>query len=95
MIIGVPCEIKSDEYRVAMLPVGAEELTRRGHTVLIQKDAGAGSGIPDELYQEHGAGIVDSTEEVFERAELIVKVKEPQPGLVIKSELEEFRGNWS
>lgn len=62
-----------------MLPVGAEELTRRGHTVLVQKDAGEGSGIPDELYQEHGAQIVASASEVLERAELIVKVKEPQP----------------
>lgn len=79
MIIGVPREIKSDEYRVAMLPVGVEELSRRGHSVLIQKDAGAGSGIPDELYRQQGAVIAGSAGEVFEQAELIVKVKEPQP----------------
>lgn len=78
MIIGVPREIKPDEYRVAMLPVGAEELTRRGHIVLVQKDAGAGSGIPDELYEQHGARIVDNPSDVFNQADLVVKVKEPQ-----------------
>lgn len=78
MIVGVPREVKLDEYRVAMLPVGAEELTRRGHRVLIEKDAGTGSGIANEFYEQHGAEIVDSASELFERAELIVKVKEPQ-----------------
>src|SRR5262245_34549798 len=75
--IGVPKEIKADEYRVAMIPVGVEELTRAGHHVLVQAGAGHGSGIPDERYQEHGARIVPSAAEVWARADLIVKVKEP------------------
>ena len=58
MIVGVPKEIKTDEYRVAMIPVGVEELTRAGHKVLIQAGAGQGSGISDEQYAEHGAEIV-------------------------------------
>ena len=77
--VGVPREIKQDEYRVAMLPVGVLELTRRGHRVVIQSGAGAGSGIPDEAYTENGAEIVDDAASVFEQADLIVKVKEPQP----------------
>lgn len=79
MIVGVPKEIKTDEYRVAMIPVGAEELTRAGHEVLIEKGAGLGSGIPDELYVENGATIIDSAAELFAKSDLIVKVKEPQP----------------
>lgn len=79
MIIGVPKEIKQDEYRVAMLPVGVEELTRAGHRVLIQQGAGQGSGIADEEYVAHGAELVASAIDVFSAAELIVKVKEPQP----------------
>lgn len=79
MIVGVPREIKSDEYRVAMLPVGVEELSKAGHRVLVESGAGLGSGIPDELYAIHGAEIVDGAEPVFAEAELIVKVKEPQP----------------
>lgn len=79
MIVGVPREVKSDEYRVAMLPVGVEELTRRGHRVLIERGAGVGSGIPDEQYAIHGAEIVESAQVVFGEAGLIVKVKEPQP----------------
>jgi len=78
MIIGVPVEVKQHEYRVAMLPVGVEELTRKGHRVLIQAGAGAGSGILDQDYQANGAEIVATSEEVFERAEMVVKVKEPQ-----------------
>ncbi|MHC4875541.1 MAG: alanine dehydrogenase [Planctomycetota bacterium] len=77
--VGVPREIKQDEYRVAMLPVGVEELTRRGHRVLIQSGAGIGSGLPDEQYSEHGAEIVPDADAVFGQADLIVKVKEPQP----------------
>src|ERR1043165_1244591 len=76
-IIGVPSEIKTDEYRVAMIPVGVEELTKAGHKVLIQKGAGQGSGIADEQYSANGAEIVSSAAEVWGRAELIVKVKEP------------------
>ena len=79
MIIGVPREVKSDEYRVAMLPVGAQLLVQDGHTVLIEKDAGLGSGFENEDYLRAGAELVDSAEELFRRAELIVKVKEPQP----------------
>jgi len=79
MIVGVPREIKDHEYRAGLLPVGVEELVRRGHAVLVQRGAGLGSGIRDEDYAKHGAVIVDAAQEVFARAELIVKVKEPQP----------------
>lgn len=79
MIVGVPREIKQDEYRVAMIPVGAEELTNAGHTVLVEHGAGLGSGIPDELYAVNGAEIVASAEEVFARSDMVIKVKEPQP----------------
>src|SRR4051812_2012455 len=75
--IGVPKEIKTDEYRVAMIPVGVEELTRAGHKVLVQAGAGLGSGIDDEQYAANGAEIVGSAAEVWKRADLIVKVKEP------------------
>jgi len=78
MLVGVPREIKEDEYRVAMLPVGVEELTRTGHHVLVQQGAGLGSGIPDEEYAASGATIVPTAEEVFAQADLIAKVKEPQ-----------------
>jgi alanine dehydrogenase len=77
MIVGVPKEIKADEYRVAMIPVGAEELTRAGHTVLIQAGAGQGSGISDEQYASNGAAIVATAGEIWKQADLIVKVKEP------------------
>jgi alanine dehydrogenase len=79
MIIGVPREVKSDEYRVAMLPVGVEELTHAGHQVLIEAGAGVGSGIADQEYREQGAQLVASAAEVFAAADLIVKVKEPLP----------------
>jgi alanine dehydrogenase len=78
-IIGVPKEIKADEYRVALIPVGVEELTRAGHRVLIQSGAGQGSGISDEQYQAYGAEIVAPAAEIWGRADLIVKVKEPLP----------------
>ena len=78
MIIGVPREIKQDEYRVALLPVGAEELTRAGHRVLVQQGAGFGSGIPDALYAENGAEIIAAQQNIFAQADLIIKVKEPQ-----------------
>ncbi len=80
MIIGIPKEIKEQEQRVALLPSAAEQLIRRGHSVLVQKDAGLGSGYPDEDYVKAGAEIVDTTKEVFARAEIIVKVKEPLKG---------------
>jgi alanine dehydrogenase len=79
MIIGVPKEIKLDEYRVAMLPVGVEELVRAGHRVLIEAGAGLGSGLPDSEYELAGGELVTDVAEIFRRADLIVKVKEPQP----------------
>lgn len=78
MIIGVPKEVKQDEYRVALIPVGAEELTKAGHRVLVQRGAGLGSGIPDELYVENGAEIAESAERIWAESDLIIKVKEPQ-----------------
>src|SRR4029453_15530601 len=77
MIVGVPKEVKPDEYRVAMVPAGVEELTRAGHKVLIQSGAGARRGIPYDQYAANGAEIVATAAEVWKRAELIVKVKEP------------------
>ena len=78
MIVGVPKEVKADEYRVAMLPVGAEELTLAGHTALVEAGAGLGSGIADALYEAAGARIVADAAQIWAKADLIVKVKEPQ-----------------
>lgn len=78
MIIGVPKEIKKEEYRVGLTPDGVEELRREGHTLLIEKGAGEGSGFSDEEYVRAGADMVDRRT-LFEKAELIVKVKEPLP----------------
>jgi alanine dehydrogenase len=78
MIIGVPKEIKEQEQRVALLPSAANQLTRRGHPVVVEKNAGVGSGYPDEEYVKAGAEIVDQAKEVFARADMIVKVKEPR-----------------
>ena len=77
MIIGVPREIKTHEYRVSVTPAGVLELTRRGHEVLVEKEAGAGSGLSDEEYVSAGAKIVDGPQAVFDQAALVVKVKEP------------------
>ena len=77
MIIGIPKEIKEQEQRVALLPSAAGQLTRRGHSVVVQKNAGIGSGYPDDDYVKAGAEIVDQAKDVFARADLIVKVKEP------------------
>src|SRR5437764_3595643 len=77
MIIGVPKEIKEQEQRVALLPSAADQLKRRGHSVIAQTNAGVGSGYPDEEYKKAGAEIIDSADEVFKRADMIVKVKEP------------------
>jgi len=77
--IGVPKEVKADEYRVAMMPVGADVLVRAGHEVIIERQAGIGSGFDDALYTAVGATLVDSAEEVFSRSDMIIKVKEPQP----------------
>jgi alanine dehydrogenase len=79
MIVGVPTEVKKDEYRVGLRPVGAEVLSRQGHTVLVQAGAGLGSGFPDDQYDAAGARIVPSATDVWGKADLIVKVKEPQP----------------
>jgi len=79
MIVGVPTEIKPDEYRVAITPAGVRELCSGGHEVLIQAGAGEGSAISDEQFRSQGATLVDGAPAVFERAELILKVKEPQP----------------
>jgi alanine dehydrogenase len=79
MTIGIPKEIKEQEGRVGLLPSSACVLTNRGHTVLVQRNAGVGSGYPDEDYAKAGAEIVDSAEEIFKRADMIVKVKEPLP----------------
>jgi len=79
MIVGVPKEIKADEYRVAMLPVGVEELTQLGQTVLIESGAGLGSGLTDAQYAAAGAALVSGAAEIWSRSDLIVKVKEPQP----------------
>ncbi|HEX2674382.1 MAG TPA: alanine dehydrogenase, partial [Polyangiaceae bacterium] len=79
MIVGVPKEIKSHEYRVALLPVGADELRRAGNPVLVERGAGLGSGIRDEDYEKAGATIVADRAEIWARADMIIKVKEPQP----------------
>ncbi|MFP6769823.1 MAG: alanine dehydrogenase [Planctomycetaceae bacterium] len=79
MIVGVPREIKQDEYRVAMLPVGVEELVQQGHRLLVETGAGQGSGISDDEYLACGGEIVESSEQVWVEAEMVVKVKEPQP----------------
>ena len=78
MRVGVPAEIKADEYRVAMTPIGARELTERGHEVLVQQGAGQGSAITDSDYQAQGARIVPKAEDVWGEADLVLKVKEPQ-----------------
>ncbi|WP_112321297.1 alanine dehydrogenase [Oceanibium sediminis] len=79
MLIGCPKEIKNQEYRVGVTPGAAHEAVAAGHTVIVETGAGVGSGFPDEDYIAAGASIVASAEEVFARAELVVKVKEPQP----------------
>lgn len=78
MIIGVPKEIKNEEYRVGMVPSSVLECVSHGHKVLIEKNAGVGVGFSDDAYVEAGAEIVDTAAEIFERADMIVKVKEPQ-----------------
>jgi alanine dehydrogenase len=77
MIIGVPTEIKNNENRIALTPGGALELIKRGHTVYVQKNGGIGSGFSDEMYKDAGAKILDTIEEVYDIAEMIMKVKEP------------------
>src|SRR5687768_11482446 len=79
MTIGVPKEIKEQEFRVALLPSAAYQLIKRGHRVIVEASAGAGTGYPDADYQQAGATVTPSHEQVFAEADLIVKVKEPQP----------------
>src|SRR5690606_27723711 len=77
MTIGIPKEIKNNENRVAITPAGTQEFVRRGHTVIIERSAGVGSGFNDDEYVGAGAKIIDSAEEVFASADMIMKVKEP------------------
>jgi alanine dehydrogenase len=78
MLVGVPKEIKVHEYRVGLVPAGIRELLTHGHSVVVESNAGTGIGLSDRDYEAAGAEIVDTAEEVFTRAEMIVKVKEPQ-----------------
>ncbi len=90
MIIGIPKEIKSQENRVSLVPGAAQQLTKRGHTVLVEKDAGIGSGYPDADYVAAGARVIEKAADVFAEAEMIVKVKEPLPaeyGLLRKGQI--------
>lgn len=77
MIVGVPGEIKNNEYRVGMTPAGVEVLTQAGHTLYVQKTAGEGTGVADSDYEKAGAVILATADEVFEKSEMIVKIKEP------------------
>ena len=78
MIIGVPKEIKEDEYRVSLTPAGVHDLSMDGHTVLVEDGAGEGSGLSNQLYEKHGAHIADRND-IFSRSAMIIKVKEPLP----------------
>src|ERR1700747_716169 len=86
MKVGVPTEVKTDEYRVAPTPAGVRELSEAGHEVYVQSGAGVGSGIEDQAYAAQGAALVPDAEEFSGAAELIVKVKEPQPEEVARLE---------
>src|SRR6187455_2577822 len=77
MIIGVPKEIKNNENRVALTPAGTQELVKRGHTVYVQRQAGAASGFADEDYKKAGAQILEQAADIFAKAQMIIKVKEP------------------
>jgi alanine dehydrogenase len=79
MRVGVPKEIKVQEYRVGLIPSSVHELTHAGHQVIVERGAGVGAGNSDEAYRRAGAQVVDTSDEVFASADLIVKVKEPQP----------------
>jgi alanine dehydrogenase len=82
MIVGVPAEIKKEEYRVAITPAGVRELTEHGHRVLVQAGAGDGSSISDQDFADAGAATMQRADDIFEQSDLIVKVKEPQPSEV-------------
>lgn len=79
MLIGVPKEIKNHEYRIGLTPAGARELIGHGHRVMVQRDGGKSIGLTDDLYEKAGAEVVEGAEEIFRRAEMVIKVKEPQP----------------
>lgn len=79
MLIGVPKEIKNHEYRIGLTPAGARELTALGHQVMVQRDGGKSIGLTNEMYEKAGASIVDTAAEIFAKAGMIIKVKEPQP----------------
>lgn len=79
MLIGVPKEIKISENRVGMTEAGVKQLVKEGHSIIVEKDAGVGSGISNEQYEKAGAKIIDSKKEVYQKAEMIMKVKEPLP----------------
>ena len=79
MRIGVPKEVKSHEYRIGLSPASVRELQAQGHEIMVQTQAGVGISAPDSQYEQSGARIVDTAEELFAKAEMIVKVKEPQP----------------
>ncbi len=78
MKVGVPTEIKTDEYRVALTPIGVRELAEHGHDVVVQKGAGEGSAISDADYEAQGASILPTAEDVWGEADMVLKVKEPQ-----------------
>ena len=88
MIVGIPREIKPDEYRVAIVPAGVNRLCSLGHSVLIEQGSGVGSGIDDNAFEKAGGKIVSNRHELFEQAEMILKVKEP-----LKDEFELIREN--
>ncbi len=79
MIVGILKEIKAEENRVSMTPAGVEVMKQNGHTILVEKDAGVGSGFEDSVYAAHGAEIVDTPKEIFDRADMVMHVKEPLP----------------
>lgn len=79
MIIGIPKEIKNEEYRVGLTPYNAHELVSNGHQVIVETNAGSGIGFNDQTYTDIGAEVVSTAAEIFERADMIIKVKEPQP----------------
>ena len=79
MRVGVPKEIKNNEYRVGLTPAGVRELKAHGHEVLVQAGAGAAIGLTDDLYKKAGATVAKDARQVFAKSEMVVKVKEPQP----------------
>src|ERR1700677_3592526 len=79
MRLGVPSEVKTDEYRVAITPAGVRELASRGHEVLVQAGADVGSAMSDEQFEAQGARIVPEADALFEQADLLLRVKEPHP----------------